>query len=391
MKIAMIIERMDTARGGRETSTAQIAEALARRGHEVTVLCQRGSWRGEGVQVRPLGRRGLLRVGRLRSFIADVRDAIAAERFDIVHSMIPVPGANVYQPRGGVIPAQVAGSRRLWGAAGRIRVAIFEPMNLCRNLLAQLEREVVADSRVLCLAVSEMVARDFREHYGRTENVRVVYNGVAVPDVAAEQRAEWRREQRKELRVKEGDTVFLMVATNFRLKGGPETIRAFTRWYASRRSRPNARLVILGHGFPAIHHRSADLRDVALKIRMLPWTDDVFRWYSAADACVLLTWYDPCSRVVLEATRWGVPSITTVFNGAAEVLAAGGGIVVSSPRDTDAVVRAMDELADPARRAERSIACLCAADHLDVERHVDELLLAYQSLSARPAGLKDRV
>ena len=45
MKIALVIERMDPQRGGREVSTAQVAVALSRRGHEVTVLTL---WSTEG-------------------------------------------------------------------------------------------------------------------------------------------------------------------------------------------------------------------------------------------------------------------------------------------------------------------------------------------------------
>ena len=51
MKIALVIERMDDFRGGRETSTGQIATILAERGHEVDILCESGSWRSEGVDV----------------------------------------------------------------------------------------------------------------------------------------------------------------------------------------------------------------------------------------------------------------------------------------------------------------------------------------------------
>ena len=99
---------------------------------------------------------------------------------------------------------------------------------------------------------------------------------------------------------------------------------------------------------------------------------------------MLLSWYDPCSRVVLEATRWSVPSITTVYNGAAEVLARGAGLVVSSPADTDAVIRAMCELAEPARRAARARACMDVAGRLGMDRYVDELLAAYEEvLSSR--------
>jgi glycosyltransferase involved in cell wall biosynthesis len=105
--------------------------------------------------------------------------------------------------------------------------------------------------------------------------------------------------------------------------------------------------------------------------------------YSAADAVVLLSWQDACSRVILEAIRWRLASLTTRFNGAAELLARGAGKVVESPRDRAAVVAAMERLADPSRRREMSAACREIADFVGVARHVDELEGIYREVARR--------
>jgi len=383
MKIALVIERMDTGRGGRETSTAQIAMGLARLGHDVSILCQRASWRGQGVQVRELGVRGLLRVQRLSNFLAAATEVVAREKFDIVHAMMPMKGANVYQPRGGTIPGQVAGSWRRWGVLGPLRVGLMEPLNLCRRLLGRLERELAADPSVLCLCVSEMVSEEFVRHYGRRENVRVVYNAVDVPDATPQQRQQWRNEMRAQLGAAESAPVFLVVAKNFALKGVAEAIRFFARWLNSPAGKPGALLVVVGQETADNYQRLAAGRSIGSSVRFMPPTENVFPLYSAADVCVLLSWYDPCSRVVLEAARWGLPSVTTVFNGAAEILAQGGGIVVSSPADARGVVAALTELADPERRIPRSRACLEAAEQLSMDRHVRELVEAYQTIRPR--------
>jgi len=382
MRIALVIERLDPFRGGREMSITQVAAGLAQRGHEVTILCQSGSWYGEGVQVAVLGRRGLLRVQRRRNFVTDVHAAIAAGHYDVVHTTLPITGAHVYQPRGGTVPGQMAASIRLWGRLGFLRRAM-EVLNLSRRLTARLERLVVADPSVHCLAVSQMVADELREAYGRVDGVRVVYNGVEVPDCDIGQRADWRQRLRFQLNVGPQDPVFLTVASNFRLKGVVETIAAFSRWYHSHHGQVNARLVIVGRELVEGYERMASLRDVGRLVSFVPPTRDIFHWYAAADAVVLLTWYDPCSRVILEAARWGIPSVTTTYNGAAEALSEGAGLVVSSPKDTRAVVAALDDLADPDRRARRVEACQRLAARLSVSRHVEELLAVYREVAQR--------
>ena len=380
LRIALVIERMDLARGGRERSTAQIAQTLARRGHEVTILCQEGSWEGGPVEVLPLGGQGLLRVTRLRHFVADVQEHICQADYDIVHAMLPVPGANVYQPRGGTVPAQREASVRRHGLIGRTLGRLGELLNICRRQMEQLERVVVADENVLCLAVSQMVGMEFVRHYGRSRGVRVIYNAVDVPDPDLPQRPQWRRDRRSELGVDEDALVFLIVATNFELKGVAEAIVAFARWYDSIDRAMMARLVVVGREMPEAYQQVAGMRSIAAEVVFVPPTDEIFQWYAAADAVVLLSWYDPCSRVVLEAVRWGVPAITTACNGAAELLAAGAGAVVESPRDSSGIVAAMGRMADPARRGEMARACLDVADRASMDRHVDELLEAYAAV-----------
>ncbi len=381
MKIALVIERLDPARGGRETSTAQIAAALAHRGHDVTVICQNAAWRCEGVTVKPLGARGVLRSAKLKNFINDVQGVIAGGGYDIVHATLPVPGANVYQPRGGTVPGQQVASVRRRGAVGGFIAKIFSPLNACRSAMAEYERRVIGDEGVLCLAVSDMVADEIRRFYGRENGVQVIYNAVALPDVDDEQRADWRQRHRYLMGVGPEDTVFITVAKNFALKGVAEAIKAFAAW--SHDSGANGRLVVVGSEAAEDHQKIAGLHDAGDKVIFIPPIDNVFEWYSAADACVLLSWYDPCSRVVLEATRWRLPSITTVFNGAAEILAGGAGIVVDSPKNISRIAAAMAELADMAGRAARIAACAKIADSLGIDRHVDELEAAYSRMAKK--------
>ncbi len=384
MRIALVIERMDPSRGGREASTAQIAAELAHRGQDVTVLCQTGRLDCPGVTVRQLGRRGLLRVAKARNFVADVRREIAAGDYDIVHATLPVPGANVYQPRGGTIPAQLDASLRRRSPLLAPAVSLASMLNLCRRHSGRLEAALVADDGVRCLAVSQMVADEFQRYYARTDGVRVVFNAVDAPPPDTPQRAEWRQEMRFRMGATGRTVVFLTVATNFVLKGVAEAIESFARFCHSRPGMPDARLVVVGREMVEGYQRHAALRDVAPLVVFAPPSREIFRWYAAADVCLLLSWYDPASRVVLEATRWGIPSITTACNGAGEVLAGGAGLVVPSPRARSAIVRAMEQMCDDDQRAACAAKCRQVAGELGISRHVDQLMAVYEELAEAP-------
>lgn len=378
MRIALIIEHLDPARGGRETSTAQIAAELLRRGLSVTVLCQSCPAVPRGVSVRLLPGRGLTRADRLRHFVDQVQRVLAEESYDISHAMLPVPGATVYQPRGGTRPGLREARRRRSTPPAFALARLGEALDAHRRLLASLERKVFSDSRTLLLPNSEMVAEEIRRYFGRSEGVIVVPNGVDVPDVSPEQRENWRRLRRAELGLGDSETLFLTAATHYRLKGVDWAVRAFARAFPAGSPR-RGRLVCLGQANASALRRLAARLGAARQITFLPHSPEIFSWYSAADVCVLLSWYDAASRVVLEATRWGLPAVTTTYNGAAEALAGGAGIVVERPDATEEVAAALQTLGDPAVRAAYRRAALAVSDRLTLSHHVDGLLRAYQA------------
>lgn len=383
MKVALVIENLDVARGGRETSTAQIASGLADRGCDVTVLCQTGSCMDNRVNVRELGLPKGPRWVQARKFVAAVRGVMAQERFDIVHAMLPLPGANVYQPRGGTIRGQrVASLRRRQGVWSRLAGMAGWIANLSRLTAIAHERRMLADRRVACLCVSRMIGQEFHELYGRRDGVRVIFNAVEVPPGFGRHAATNREEFRRSLRIGPDDVVFMSVAKNFALKGVRETIQAFGRLVQLLgNSGTQCRLVLIGERTSHDeYHRLAQSLSLDGQVVFIPHEDNVFLRYPAADVCVLLSWYDPCSRVILEAIRCGIPSITTAYNGAGEALAGGAGLVVDSPANVEAAASAMNLLADPFRRQQCVHACGKVADSLGIDRHVRELMDAYSEV-----------
>lgn len=379
MKIALVIERMDPQRGGREISTGQLAGELARRGQDVTIICRHCSCKVSGARIRELGQRGLTRTQRLENFIDDAREELAAGQYDLVHAVLPFPAVDVYQPRGGTVPAQALSRIRKHGPLGKFSAVLEEALQPHRRMMQNLERAVARDPNTLILAVSRMVEQEFRDYYGRKEGVKVVYNGVGVPTASDSERQAWREQKRTAVGVGKDEMLFLTVANNFALKGVRETITSFARWMSRGGERKGAKLVIAGSDLPGRYARQARREGVGEQVIFAGPTEKIFQWYAAADACILLSWYDPCSRVVLEAARWGLPSITTAYNGAAEI-AGEGAVVVESPKAIEAVVAGLDELADDQKRSQRADKCLQIAEEVSIEHHVEQLLGIYAEM-----------
>ncbi len=387
MNVALVVKQMNVLCGGLEIYTARLATSLAQRGHTVTILCQAGSWQPpcDGITLEPLGRAGGRGGRRLRTFVAAVERAAANGRFDVVHAMLPVPGADLYHPHGGTAPGATAGSLRRRPTLLRPVVRLVNTLNTGRRAGYRLERRIVTENRTLCLCVSERVAEEFRRHYDHTRT-RVVFNSVPSPP-PHEVRLASRQRLRGELGIGPEALVLITAAMNFELKGVTEEIKAFARWTRSRDA-VEAHLVLVGREHVDRYRRLARRHGVEAVTHFIAPTEDIYAWYAAADAAVLLTWYDTCGMMVLEAARFGVPSLTTRFSGAAGIFTDGGCLVVDSPRHTDQIIDALNTLADPDERRRHGEACRRLDAYLTMDRHVEELMNIY-SVVSRHQGNSD--
>jgi UDP-glucose:(heptosyl)LPS alpha-1,3-glucosyltransferase len=108
---------------------------------------------------------------------------------------------------------------------------------------------------------------------------------------------------------------------------------------------------------------------------------DVSRLYLPADFLVHPTWYDPCSRVVLEAIACQLPSITSNYNGAAEIVRqADCGLVVNDLSQPSELARAIETLADDDYRKRLAGNCIAAREQVSMERHTRELIDLYKDM-----------
>jgi UDP-glucose:(heptosyl)LPS alpha-1,3-glucosyltransferase len=244
--------------------------------------------------------------------------------------------------------------------------------------MADLERRLVnREPGPLVIAISDYVARQLQTHYGvDSARIRRVFNG-ADPDVSSfEQKRADRTQVRRQLGLADDDYVLLAVAHNFKLKGIGPLIQAL------RQVRPaNTFAVIVGRDDPTPYARMARESGLQDRIIFTGPTQRVSAFYHAADVVVHPTYYDPCSRVVLEALGAGTPTITTRFNGAAEVIVDGThGFVIDTPDDLPALADRIERLADPELREQCAAAAPSAVAGVTMEAHAQGVLRVYEEI-----------
>lgn len=376
MKIALVILHADPARGGAERYTVDLAAGLRGRGHDVSLVASTycDGIRGASDVLIPAA--GATRAGRYARFLdaldAHLRDA----RYDVVHAMLPVRRCDVYHPHAGIAAdAIAAGHLKHAGAVQRAMARVGTRLNARRQRFAQVERELLGGPNpptVLCL--SEYVKRTVRKHYDLPDAIlATLFNAVDVSRFDPARRPDARLEVRGRFVFGDDRVVGLMIAQDFARKGLREAILAL----ANARD-PRLALLVVGRQDPSAYRRLAAEQGVATQVIFAGPTADPHAFYRAADFFVLPTRHDPCSLVVLESLAMGVPVISTIFNGACEIMRDGThGFVLQDPGATIALAASMGTMLDPARRRAMADACLALRPDLSYDRHLDRLLGIY--------------
>ena len=388
-KIALIIERIDIALGGAERSILELSSALSALGAEVTILAAKGQRQAENLHILCGNRFGKRTC--YFTFAKALAEHISKNHYDIIHSVLPFDFADVYQPRGGTYTESI---RRNAASYQSKPMDAFKKLtafaNIRRTTLLRAERKLCQQPKgPTIVAISQYVAQQFQQHYGvPAERIVVIPNGIRINATANTAKADRLRCQvlaRLGIRETDKAVFFLFVANNFRLKGLAALIKAMH--IATRRETGNAAFVIVaGSGKPRKYRRLAEKLDVHKKIIFLGPVKHVNDLLSIIDVGVLPTFYDPCSRFILEALAAGKPVITTRFNGATDLFVNDRhGKVIDSPENVSELAEAISYFTDAnnIENASQSIVADNLREKISVNRLAKELLLVYDCISRR--------
>ena len=379
MKIGLVIESLQPERGGAEHWTWQFARWLVRDGHEVHVVA--GDFAAD-IERRGIRPHKVEAAGSRVEFAQTVERKLDSLDLDVTHDMGCGWHCDVFQPHGGSRTAAFEQNLLLlprWLRPAKRTTARWLPRY--REFRQLLLGQYMADDRIF-IALSQMVARDFERFHGvRREQLRLVYNGVDVERFSPEHRWKYRQVVRDELGVDDDDVLLLIVAHNFRLKGVPALLAAAGRLMAE--GRP-VRLAVVGGKRRHSFARLAERLGAAAGTTFVGPVEDAVPYYAAADVYVQPTYYDPCSLVVLEALASGLPVVTSRYNGAGELIAAGvEGSIIDDPSDVDELVECLRPLLDADVRDRMSLAARELALSHSFERNCRELLAVYQEVAGK--------
>jgi UDP-glucose:(heptosyl)LPS alpha-1,3-glucosyltransferase len=386
IKLAIIIERANIQLGGAERSIHELAQILTESGVDVTLLAATGATKSPNIKV--LCDNNKKRTS-LTAFAAAIKSHLKTYDYDIIHSTLPLDFTDIYQPRGGAYPeAIIRNAESFSNPLQRITKKYLHYFNLRRTELLIAERNLCNQhNHPIIAALSEYVSNQFIKHYSIDSNrITLIPNAVQLPNADTLKKSEKLNTAiRGDLNI-DNDTpgfVYLFAANNYRLKG-LNTLLDAVKIIQNIPSAPNICVAVAGNDKKQMLYEKLTVKlDVVSKIVFIKSIKSIYEALEICDAAVLPTYFDPCSRFILEGLAAGKPVITTKFNGAAEFFENGKhGIILDDPSDPCALAEAMIFYAQKnnAQNASNAIMEDRLADNISIKRHVDMLIELYEKI-----------
>jgi len=380
MKIALVRQRYNPY-GGAERFVERAMTALATRDVELTLLTRAWPGHKEAAEPGSSGARRVIRcdpfylgrVWRDWSFARAVCATLESHSFDLVQSHERIACCDVYRAGDGVHRQWLANRGRAAGAWERIALAL----NPYHWYTLAAERRLFESPRLRAVICnSNMVKEELRRHFGLPESkLRVIYSGVDLALFHPDLRLTWRAQKRAELGIGDTSLVFLFVGSGFRRKGLPQLLRALS-------SLRDGHLVVVGADkeLPQLR-RAAEELNLADRVHFAGGQEDVKPWYGMADCFALPTLYDPFPNAALEAMASGLPLVTSLQCGAAELIESGvEGYVCRDPLDVVELARCLSLAAAPGQAQRMGAAARRRVEPFGLEAMAQQLTQLYAGL-----------
>lgn len=376
MKIAIIRRKFncDGSGGGAERYAANMAERLTARGHSITVFSESFAGKEEDkFKWVKVGRPLIPSLCPTASFHKAVRKVLNYRDFDIIYSLARFYPADLVR-----ITEQIHAE---WMPISYSSLARFNPRH---SGILKLEQEVFkAQNTGRLVTNSELVKNQVVSRFGYPEcRIHVIRNGVDrnvfYPPVSAEERAELRRQ----LEVPADAKVLLFAASNFKIKGLAQAIKAVSMLPEERRA--NLILLVLGGDAQEPYQRQADKAGLSGNIRFAGAVTHKMRdYYAASDLLLYPSLYEPFANVCLEAAACALPVLTTSLNGSSELVRhRESGYIVDDADDVKAIASALEEFLklDKIELEGFRKKALEASSGFDWELHAEQLEKLFQEI-----------
>jgi UDP-glucose:(heptosyl)LPS alpha-1,3-glucosyltransferase len=355
-----------------ERYTVSLARALLQKGHEVHVFAN--AWRKEpGVIFHPVPIIPLSLPFKNLSFAFFARKRLKGIDLDIIHSMDRAIYQDIYRASDGIVPVHL--EQRYPNPAVR-RLKAASPRRLA---LLYLEKRIFSDNGSKIIMTNSRLVKDhiIEYYHVHPDRIRVIYNGIDTDRFCPGVREAHRESIRKIHNIREDEILLLFVSNDHRRKGLQNLLEVFHQLQDSK-----IRLMVIGQGAGA-YGQWIEKNIPEDRILFVGHKKDMERYYGAADIFVLPTSYDAFANVCLEAMACGLPVITTMNNGASELIEDGENGFLLKDASSDEIKIRIEALESREQRLQMGKKAADKAKGFTVEDNCSKVIGLYEELQDR--------
>ena len=223
------------------------------------------------------------------------------------------------------------------------------------------------------IVLSNSVKNELVKNYGIDEGkIHVVYSGVNLKEFTPKNRKKYFNEIREKFNIPKTSYLLLFVGNPYDRKGVEYIIRALSLLKSK-----NIKLFISGKDDPKPYKELCNKLGVQNMVIFNPiLVSDVYKYFSAADAFIFPSIYEPFGLVILEAMASGLPVITNRKAGAAEIIKDGKeGLLLDNPKNHEEIAQKIKYLIENKKvRRQISIAARKKAEKYSWKKVAEERL-----------------
>ena len=368
MKIGLVCRNFTATRGGLEQDTVILSQALARRGHDVHILCNRGE-QIPGVTIHHVPIFPFSSPGKNLSFAMTASRTGSRLGLDILQSMERIWSQDIFRLSDSINPVQMEARYPNALVRGLKRIG---PR---RQALTFLERRIFEKGGArFVLAISKLVKTQIRNHYQiPEEKIVVIYNSVDTRKFNPATTGVFRAEMRERFAVTDKEPLILFLGNDFKRKGLLLLLEALASM-----KKETFTLIVAGSDRPGKYLRFAVKNGIGSKVRFIGHHPCPEKLYAASDLFVLPTRDDTFGNVCLEAMACGVPVIATHTAGASELIDHGMNGYVANSWDAAELSTWIGTFLHQAGKTAMGANAAEKAAEFTMDRHMEQVLSLYK-------------
>jgi len=373
LKFATAILDFSGRKGGAERYLIDLCKRMAKEGYEVHVYAEHWDEEIPDIVLHKVNTIPFPKSLRVLSFAIRATKEIEKGNYDVTLGVGNTLKADILQPRGGVHWAWFWRSLKAYDnyAIWLIKFLgrVFSPKQWVSGLIEYIAYKDKNYYKVI--AISDMIKEDMIYWYKiPKEKIIVDYNGIDIEHFHP-RNFKYREEIRKQYGIRD-EFVIIFVSNNFRMKGLKYLIKALAK--IKKENLLSLKLLILGRDKKKPYINLSKKLGIIEEVIFVGSTNSPEKYYAASDLLVHPTFYDACSRVVLEAMASGIPVITTTSNGASRIIKNDEeGIVIQDPKNLEALSKSILFFMDKEKREKASIRARQCIERYSFEKNIETI------------------